>query len=107
MFGLSNGARSFYEYTGRKGPCRMRQFPAIRRVGNSCTKRFYGNEEELKALVAKQPVVAAVSMTAKMMVYKSGIFSDPMCPKKVDHALVRNFRLLFQLKYLKLQLIFR
>lgn len=65
----------------------MKQFPSIVNIGNSCTRFLNGDEDQLKQLVAKQPVVAAVSMTLNMLFYKSGIFSDPTC-KKLDHVVV-------------------
>lgn len=70
MFGVSNGAQSFYEYKGRQGTCRMKEFPPIQRFGNSCTSKLDGDEDQLKALVSKQPVVAAVSMTMNMFFYR-------------------------------------
>ena len=53
-------------------------------------KYLKGDENELKKLVAKQPVVVGVTMTINMLYYKTGIFSDRSCGSKLDHVLVRD-----------------
>lgn len=94
MFGLSNGSPKFYDYKGFKDTCNMKTFPAIINSGGSCIKYLKGDENELKKLVAKQPVVVGVTMTINMLYYKTGIFSDRSCGSKLDHVLVRVGKLL-------------
>lgn len=95
MFGLSNGSPNFYEYKGSKSTCNMKKFPAIINSGGCCIKYLNGDENELKKMVAKQPVVVGVSMTMNMLYYKKGIFSDRSCDAKLNHVLVREVFELF------------
>lgn len=75
--------------------CIRRYHPTIRKIVKYCSKYLYGDENELKALVAKGPVVVGVTLTINMLYYKSGIFYDPSCSKFIDHAIVRIFALYF------------
>lgn len=63
--------------------------PPIMNVTKTCEDQLNGDEEAMKALVAKRPVVVGFAVTVDFMYYKTGVFSDPTCVNlAIDHALV-------------------
>jgi hypothetical protein len=85
---LADGSPGKYEYTGRQEMCSRKSYPTVRKIVKYCSKVLNGDENELKSLVARGPVVVGVSLTINMMYYKSGIFYDPLCSQDIDHAIV-------------------
>lgn len=63
-------------------------YPPVYNISNSCEENLKGDEEALKALVAKRPVVIGFALTMNFMYYKSGIYVDSTCTKSLDHAMV-------------------
>jgi hypothetical protein len=58
-----------------------------------CEKKLDGDEEALKALVKKHPVVVGFIITVDLMYYQSGVFQDAACKgNEIDHAMVIMFR---------------
>jgi cathepsin L len=85
-FGISDGRR--YKYTGPPKTCQKKSFPSIHNISDSCEEYLGDNEEAMKALVAKQPVIIGFDVTADFMYYKSGVYVDDKCTKNLNHAMV-------------------
>lgn len=85
-YGISDGHK--YKYASKEQTCKKDEYPAALHISNACEQKLDGDEDALKALVAKHPVVAGFDTTVDFMYYKSGIFSDPLCSLKIDHAMV-------------------
>lgn len=77
-----------YKYANGKQSCMRSKYPPVVNITKACEDRLKGDEEALKVLVSKRPVAVAIQATINFMYYKSGIFSDPECAQKVDHAVV-------------------
>lgn len=84
--GISDGRK--YKYANGRQMCMNKFFKPIMNVTNYCQERLDGDEQALKALVAKRPVAVTFSLTIDFMYYKSGVFSDPTCTKSIDHSMV-------------------
>lgn len=69
--------------------CRRKQFPSIYNITKSCEDYLQGDEEALKALVAKRPVVIGFAVTDNFMYYKKGVYVDNTCSRAIDHAMVK------------------
>ncbi|XP_052002548.1 cathepsin S, ortholog2, tandem duplicate 1 [Xyrauchen texanus] len=89
---IDNGgidAESSYPYEGVQKQCR---YNPIQHAAN-CTKYYFvrqGDEEALKqALANVGPISVAIDATRPQFVmYRSGVYNDPTCTKKVNHAVL-------------------
>ncbi|RXN30341.1 cathepsin S-like protein [Labeo rohita] len=89
---IDNGgidSESSYPYEGVKGPCR---YDPSHRAAN-CSKYYYvrqGDEEALKQAVANiGPISVAIDATRpQFIMYRSGVYNDPSCTKKINHAVL-------------------
>ncbi|XP_026139810.1 cathepsin S-like [Carassius auratus] len=88
---IDNGgidSESSYPYEGVQGQCRYNPSHAA-----NCTKYYFvpqGDEEGLKqALANVGPISVAIDATRPHFVlYRSGVYNDPTCTKKVNHAVL-------------------
>lgn len=87
--GIANG--NVYRYEGWNNTCRKYLYPPIYYVNKPCVFELKGDEEQLRELLDSGPVIGAIGTTDGFVSYSSGIFYDPSCPKRLDHAIVRNY----------------
>jgi C1A family cysteine protease len=86
----SNGMSSAdqYPYTDHNGKCKASNGNQVS-IASAVRERLSGNERRLREIVANYgPVAVAVNAARSLMNYKSGVYSNPKCPKKVDHAVL-------------------
>lgn len=76
-----------YKYANSQQMC-VKKFPQIMKVNKTCELHLNGDESQMMALVAQQPVVVGFEATINFMYYKTGIFSDPSCTNEINHAVV-------------------
>ncbi|XP_073704073.1 cathepsin S-like [Garra rufa] len=88
---IDNGidSESYYPYKAVQGQCR---YDPSQRAAN-CTKYYYvhqGDEEALKEAVANiGPISVAIDATRPQFVfYRSGVYNDPSCTKKINHGVL-------------------
>lgn len=59
------------------------------KIPNACEINVNGNETEMTKLIAQYgPVACAMAITEGFTSYKSGVFYDPQCSKRLEHAVV-------------------
>jgi C1A family cysteine protease len=77
-----------YPYTGRQGRCGAssgRDFV----VTSVVREKLNGNETRLRDIVATYgPVAVAINAARTLTNYKTGVYTNPKCPKMVNHAVV-------------------
>lgn len=84
--GLAPAAQ--YPYTARQAKCKQQSGDQVA-ISSAVRETLNGNEKRLKDIVANYgPVAVAVNAARSLMNYKSGVYSNPKCPKKVDHAVL-------------------
>uniref|UniRef100_A0A673HCA7 Cathepsin S, ortholog2, tandem duplicate 1 n=1 Tax=Sinocyclocheilus rhinocerous TaxID=307959 RepID=A0A673HCA7_9TELE len=89
---IDNGgidSESSYPYEGVQGQCR---YNPSQHAAN-CTKYYFvrqGDEEALKqALANVGPISVAIDATRpQFILYRSGVYNDPTCTNKVNHAVL-------------------
>jgi len=93
---------SAFQYVIQNGLCLNMSYPyrAIDGIcqNQTCTKRVHidkyhsvitNNEKQLEKAVAKQPVSVAIQANQQsFQLYKSGVYSDPMCGNELDHGVL-------------------
>lgn len=85
---------SDYPYRGEQGWCRNKKVPAKKGDAKLVSYELvgYGDEEELKAMLAVNgPISVAIDVTdmGNLMYYKSGVFTDYSCSQdNVNHAVL-------------------
>jgi Papain family cysteine protease len=87
-FGISDGKK--YKYENSQQMCRKKLFPSVYNISEFEELYLEGDEEALKALVAKHPVAVAFDVTIDFMYYRSGVFIDNKCTNEFNHAMVKN-----------------
>jgi cathepsin L len=77
-----------YPYTGKDGKCRTAAKVDFS-LGQVKLERLRGNENRLKDIVASVgPVGIAVDAADSFMNYKSGVYNNPKCSKRPNHAML-------------------
>ncbi|RXN31728.1 cathepsin S-like protein [Labeo rohita] len=89
---IDNGgisSESFYPYKGVQGPCRYKQSKYAAKCTNY-TKVRRGDEEALKQAVASiGPISVSIDASRpQFKLYRSGIYRDPSCTNKTNHAVL-------------------
>jgi C1A family cysteine protease len=76
-----------YPYIGRQGRCVK---ASSSDVGVSAVREILnGNESRLKDIVAMYgPVAVAIHSARTLTNYRSGVYTNPKCPKVLNHAVV-------------------
>lgn len=80
------GALQDYPYTRRNGKCQ--NIPKVTNtLGTLVKERLNGNEERLKdILAAVGPVGIAINAAPSFSNYQSGVYNNPRCTRRIDHA---------------------
>lgn len=77
-----------YPYTGKQGQCKRMPDTEISIVSVS-RERLNGNENRLRDIVANYgPVVVPINAARTLSNYKSGVYTNPKCPKALNHAVL-------------------
>ncbi len=80
-----------YRYQNANGTCKAnKQMPRVKCLGyDRDGMNLNGNETALKILVRdKGPVPIAIQVTKLFTAYNEGIFYDPKCGQKINHAVL-------------------
>lgn len=86
----SNGIASAdkYPYKGKQGQCKNIPDTATS-ITSAVRERLNGNENRLRDIVANYgPVAVAINAAKTLSNYKSGVYSNPKCPKALNHAVL-------------------
>lgn len=77
-----------YPYTGRQGRCGKTSGKNFG-VASAVRENLNGNENRLRDIVsAYGPVAVAINAAKTLTNYKSGVYTNPKCPKTRNHAVV-------------------
>ena len=77
-----------YPYTGKQGRCSVASGKNLN-ISSAVREDLNGNENRLKDIVATYgPVVVAINSAKTLTNYKSGVYTNPKCPKVLNHAVV-------------------
>lgn len=77
-----------YPYTGTQGRCKQATSTQIG-VSSAVREQLRGNENRLKDIVANYgPVTIAINAAKSFVNYKSGVYTNPKCPKALNHAVL-------------------
>lgn len=86
--GITDGRQ--YRYITMQQQCMRKHYmPVYDGIRYICQQTLNGDEQKMKALVAKQPVIAGFKITKNFLSYKKGVFSDVACTTSVDHGVVK------------------
>lgn len=86
----SNGIASAekYPYKGKQGQCK-KTTDTETSIVSAIRERLNGNENRLRDIVANYgPVAVAINAAKTLSNYKSGVYSNPKCPKALNHAVL-------------------
>lgn len=77
-----------YPYSGQQGRCKnVRDTNAP--ITSVAREKLNGNEERLKSIVSNfGPVAVAVNAARSFSNYRSGVYTNPKCPKVLNHAVL-------------------
>ncbi|KAG5668407.1 hypothetical protein PVAND_016347 [Polypedilum vanderplanki] len=79
---------SDYPYTGKDGKCKNLKKVNFN-LGNIKYEKLRGNENRLKDIVANfGPVGVAIDAADSFMNYESGVYNNPKCSKRANHAVL-------------------
>lgn len=77
-----------YPYTGRQGRCSVTSGKNLN-ISSAVREDLNGNENRLRDIVATYgPVAVAINSAKTLTNYKSGVYTNPKCPKVLNHAVV-------------------
>lgn len=77
-----------YPYTAKQGRCRTAADTTVS-ISSAARERLNGNENRLKDIVATYgPVAIAVNAAKTFTNYRSGVYTNPKCPKTLNHAML-------------------
>lgn len=76
-----------YPYTGRQGRCGKGSKASAANISSVVREDLKGNENRLKDIVATYgPVAVSINSAKTLTNYKSGVYTNPKCPKVLNHA---------------------
>lgn len=76
-----------YPYTSKAGKCKP--FNPISKLSSVTKVNLNGDENRLKQIVATYgPVMVGINAADSLMNYMSGVYNNPKCSKRYDHAVL-------------------
>lgn len=89
---VNGTSNSKYAYTATRGTC---QSPLPYPRNKKCPKAIYewnlsatGNDDRLRQVLTKTPVLGAMNVISSFFQYKSGIYTPTNCTNQVNHAIL-------------------
>lgn len=77
-----------YPYAGRQGRCKKASDSSVG-ILSAVRENLNGNENRLKDIVATHgPVAVSINAAKTLTNYKSGVYTNPKCPKILNHAVI-------------------
>jgi C1A family cysteine protease len=77
-----------YPYTGRQGRCGISSGKNSV-VASAVRENLNGNENRLRDILSTYgPVAVSINAAKTLTNYKSGVYTNPKCPKLANHAVV-------------------